>query len=390
MAKRVEALVEPELLVWARRKAGYTTVEEAADKANVSIVNLEAWENGLARPSIPQLRKLAKTYRRRIAVFYLPEPPRDFPPIKDYRVVWGAEQEPLSPALLAEIEQAHVRREIAIDLLTETGETPPRLRFNARVEDDPEQVAARLRRAIGIGADEQAAWDDDRAGFNAWRFAIERIGALVLQMTTVDRDEARGFSIADWPLPVIVANNSDPYVARSFTLIHEFTHAALHESGICDLSDTARTERFCNHVAGAVLVPASALLGEQVVREHGGDSEWSDAELKRLAATYRVSREAVLRRLLLLGRTDEQFYAKKRREFQAEREERAAKQTPGEPTWGPSPSTVAIVRAGHYFARLVLTSHSRGSITASDVADHLGVRMKHVPSIERSVFPARG
>jgi Zn-dependent peptidase ImmA (M78 family)/DNA-binding XRE family transcriptional regulator len=390
MAKRVEALVEPDLLVWARKKAGYATIEEAANKADVSIVNLEAWENGAARPSIPQLRKLAKAYRRRIAVFYLPEPPRDFPPIKDYRVVWGVAREPPSPALLAEIEQAQVRREIAIDLLSETGEMPPRLRMNARLEDDPEQVAARVRRAIGVDLDEQAAWNDDRSGFNAWRFAIERIGVLVLQMTTVDRDEARGFSIADRPLPVVVANNSDPYVARSFTLIHEFTHAALHESGICDLGDGAHVERFCNHVAGAVLVPASSLLGEQTVRGHGGDPEWSDAELRRLAAAYRVSRETVLRRLLLLGRTDEQFYAKKRREFQSERNQRAAKETTGDTTFGPLPSTIAVVRAGHYFARLVLTSHSRGTITASDVADYLGVRMKHIPSIERNVFPARG
>jgi Zn-dependent peptidase ImmA (M78 family) len=104
--------------------------------------------------------------------------------------------------------------------------------------------------------------------------------------------------------------------------------------------------------------------------------------------TYRVSREVILRRLLILGRTDDHFYSKKRREFAAEREQRKESDQ-RERGWGPSPATIAVVRAGHYFSRLVLTTHSRGAITASDVAEYLGVRMKHLPSIERNVFPTR-
>lgn len=386
--QRVEAIVEPELLVWARRKSGYE-IEAAAKKAGVSPDKLAAWEQGSGRPSVKQLRRLAKAYRRRLAVFYLPEPPKDFPPIKDFRRIWKAAQKEPSPELLAEIEAAHERREVALDLLEAGAESLPAFGLRAGLDDDPNAVAARVRAALGIAVEEQVEWANARAGFNAWRFAIEMVGVLVYQMTTVDRDEARGFSIANRPLPAVVANNDDPYVARSFTVIHEFVHVALHESGLCDLSETARAERFCNHVAGAVLVPGRDLIDQWIVREHPlDDPEWSDDELRNLAQRYRVSREVVLRRLLILGRTNDRFYNAKRTEL-LDAQHRGVASDSQKSRWGPSPATIAVVRGGHYFSRLVLSSYSHGAITASDVATYLGVRMKHVPSIEKAVFRSR-
>ena len=63
----------------------------------------------------------------------------------------------------------------------------------------------------------QHAWRRDYDGFNAWRDAIEEQGALVLQMTDVPVVEARGFSLAERPLPAVVANIKDSPRARSFT-----------------------------------------------------------------------------------------------------------------------------------------------------------------------------
>jgi Zn-dependent peptidase ImmA (M78 family) len=389
MAKRVEAIVEPAILVWARKKSGYATVGEAAAKAGVPAEKLASWEDGVARPTIGQLRKLGKAYRCRIAVFYLSEPPRGFPPIRDYRVVWGARRKTPSPELLAEVEEAHERREIALDLLEEAQERPRSFPLRSQLNEDPEVVAERVRTALRIRVEQQRGWTDDRIGFNEWRSAIESLGVLVFQITTVAGREARGFSIAETRLPVVAANNEDPYVARSFTVVHELAHVTLKESGLCSLGETPRIERFCNHVAGAVLVPAHDLLDHHVVLQHGRDAEWSDNELRRLAATYRVSREVIVRRLLIVGRTNEQFYSAKREEFEEERERRDAALDSQERGWGPSPSTIAVVRAGHLFSRVVLSSYSRGSITGSDVAAYLGVRVKHVPSVERLVFAAR-
>jgi transcriptional regulator with XRE-family HTH domain len=169
MADRVEAIVEPELLIWARSKAGLD-VETAAKKASVSHDSLGAWEKGEARPSIAQLRRLGRAYKRPIAVFYLPEPPRDFPPIRDFRVVWERDQVPPSPELGAEIRAAYDRREIALELLEGDAAT---FGLTATLDDDPEIVAGRLRHVLGIDLPEQLNWNDHRQGFNAWRRAVE-------------------------------------------------------------------------------------------------------------------------------------------------------------------------------------------------------------------------
>jgi len=385
MPPRNEALAEPKVLAWARKKSGYD-LEVAAQKASVSPRSLEKWEAGEGHPSIKSLRRLAHAYRQSVAVFYLHEPPRDFPPISDYRVAWGEEREQPSPELLAEIEQAHVRREIALELLEE----PPTFALRAHLADDPNQVAARLRTALGVTGPEQKAWPNTRAAFNSWRDAVEALGVLVLQMTSVDPNEARGFSIADRPMPVVVANNRDPVGARSFTIIHELTHVALHESGVCDVGGrtVGNIEPFCNHVAGAVLVPTAELLSTPTVETHGAETEWTDDELSRLAQVFRVSREVILRRLLILGRTDDDFYRTKRRQLLAEWDR--ARKGDDEQRWGPSPATVAVVRAGPSFSRLVLSNYYEGVINSSDVAQYLGVRMKHIPRIEQMIFGAAG
>ena len=45
--------------------------------------------------------------------------------------------------------------------------------------------------------------------------------------------------------------------------------------------------------------------------------------------------------------------------------------------------------AGPGFVRLVLDSYYNERITASDLADFLGVRLKHMPKIEEAVFGRR-
>lgn len=115
MAKRSEALINHELLVWARRKAGLS-LEEAARKAGVASERLVSWENGENRPTINQLRKLAQAYKRPLAVFYLAKPPRDFQPLRDYRRLSAVLDEPESPGLLLEVRRAWARRDIAVEL----------------------------------------------------------------------------------------------------------------------------------------------------------------------------------------------------------------------------------------------------------------------------------
>jgi Zn-dependent peptidase ImmA (M78 family) len=385
---RVEAIAEPKLLVWARKRAGFSA-EDVARRLSVAPERLGDWEGGAARPTVKQLRRLGQMYGYPLAVFYLPQVPRGPQPVRDRRRIWGKKPEAISPTLRREIDIADDRRVLALELLELQGEEPPTFRLRASLNEKPNVVAARFRRTLGIGLQQQLGWRGAYDGFNAWRDAIEEVGALVLQMTDVPVAEARGFSLAEYPLPAVVTNIKDTPRARSFTLIHELVHVALHESGVCTLDDAERVEVFCNHVAGAVLVPADALHTDELVEAHGSEPEWQEAEVAELARRFSVSREVVLRRLLILGRTTDPFYRRKRREYQEAYQAAAErrKQEGQEPRPIPR-DLIAVARSGQFLSVLVLSSYSRGRITASDVADYFGVRIKHLAAIERRVFGA--
>jgi len=382
VARGVDALVEPTLLVWAREKAGYDLGTAANKAGGLSPEKLAAWESGEALPSIPQLREVARVYRRPIAIFYLPTPPRDRPLIDDLRQRRRDEPLTRSSGLLEEIDLAFDRREIALQLLEDEGEQLQPFNLRAEIDEDPEEAARRVRSFLGVSLTIQLSWSA-RDALNGWRHAAESKGLLVFQMDEVDPDEARGFSLAAATLPVIVANIHDPTTARSFTIIHELAHAALARSGVCDLNNRRRIEAFCNHVAGAVLIPPAALLGDDIAVAHGEVPTWRDDEIEALAQRFAVSREALLRRLLILGRTSEPFYRKKRREYErAWQESRRRKRGTG---FAPT-EVVALARSGHYFTSLVLRGHAEGSIASSDVSDYLGVRMKLIPKIEQRLL----
>ena len=62
---------------------------------------------------------------------------------------------------------------------------------------------------------------------------------LVFQLQGISTDEMRGVSIAENILPVVAVNVKDKPNGRTFTLLHEFTHLLLRQSGICDLDESS-------------------------------------------------------------------------------------------------------------------------------------------------------
>lgn len=75
MGGRVEVPIKPALLPWAVDENGLST-EEVCRAARVSSDVYQAWLAGTARPSLSQLKRIAKKVRRQLAVFLLPEVPK--------------------------------------------------------------------------------------------------------------------------------------------------------------------------------------------------------------------------------------------------------------------------------------------------------------------------
>ncbi len=388
MARTPLALIEPALLVWGRTSIGMS-VEDAARRVGVPEGRLRSWESGESAPTVAQLRKAAHVYRRPLAVFYLPEPPRGFDAMKDFRRLPESTAASWSPELHVEFRRATKQREIALELLENAGTELRRVELPAYA-DDPETFADAVRDLLGVSLEEQMTWRDRYRALAGWIDAVEEAGALVLQTSGIELDEMRGFSLALEPLPVVVVNAQDSPRGRTFTLLHELTHVLLRNGGLCDLgeresqSEEGRTEVFCNRVAAAVLMPRAALEAETAVLRHRPGAEWEDDELRILADRYGASREAVLRRLVTIGKATMAHYLRKREEFLRIYAEQMGSRTGFAPY-----HRVKVRDLGRSYVRIVLEAYHREEIGASDLADSLGVKLKHVAKIEAEVLGAR-
>ena len=387
MAKQIKALVKPAMLRWARESLNLP-INEAAKKIGVKPSKLSVWESGESTPTIGQLRKAAAVYKRPLAVFFLSQPPRDFDALRDFRRLPDPTRAVPSPELNLEIRRAHVRRETALELATALGIDPPRLRTVLSNLHDSDRLAQEARQILGVSIQQQCAWRGPYETLHGWIAALERVGVLVFQTGGVSLDEMRGFSISAEPFPVIVVNAKDSPRGRVFTLIHEFAHILTNRGGLCDLHTTARartqeeeTEVFCNQVAGTLLLPATEFLGDPLVARKAARASWEDSEIRSLADKYSVSQEVVLRRLLSLGRITESFYRQKRRE-RLDTYQQEVQRGQG----GFAPYHVVKIRdLGRAFIRLVLEAYHTEAINSSDVAEMLGVKLKHLATIEQDV-----
>jgi Zn-dependent peptidase ImmA (M78 family)/DNA-binding XRE family transcriptional regulator len=378
----LKGIVNPELLAWAR-EASRLDVETAAQKIGVAPEKLAAWEDGTAEPTITQLRKLADTYRRAVTFFFLERKPRAAKRLPDFRRLELSADDVESPELANMIREAQAKRAEALNIFAESEDTPPEFLIALDRRLQPEAAAVSLRAQLGIEFQQQRRWSDEYQALRAWKAAAEACGVMVLQSSGVSIDEMRGCAIAEFPLPVVILNGSDRPLGRIFTLLHELVHLAHRESALCDMREQVprneeqeRIEAYCNHVAGAVLVPAEFLNLEADVRSANSQTVWDNEQLSRYRRQFWASRETILRRLLILGRTSAQFYRRMRNEFV----QQYANQTANSDIIVPVHRRV-LMRNGDFLTSLALGAYDAGVLTGSALARVLGTKLEHVPKI---------
>jgi Zn-dependent peptidase ImmA (M78 family)/DNA-binding XRE family transcriptional regulator len=388
-----KALIKAELLVWARKRAR-VSVDDAAKAANVIPETLKAWEAGGAAPTVSQLRNLAGKYHFPLAVFYLPEPPADFAPLRDFRRLPDATDRTISAELARQIRNAHERRELALELHNDLGEPISPFPLKTNLSDAPEAVGAEIRRFLSVtDADQRKAAREDRA-FDFWRRKLEEKDILVFVASgaqSVDLREMRGFAIARNEIPVIVINGRDySQGGKSYTLVHELAHVMLGESALTNgdggTAEEQKIERFCDAVSAAVLMPRDLMLSFPQVKPVG-ERKWSDDELQTMARAIGVSREAFLLRLVTLRRATWDFYMARRKKFKDEYDEAAALKAMAPKQAVPIKRSILLMSwNGRGFTRLVLRSYYDQHITLNDVSSYLGAKVKHIPALERAAF----
>ncbi|MDI9313863.1 MAG: ImmA/IrrE family metallo-endopeptidase [Hydrotalea sp.] len=150
---------------------------------------------------------------------------------------------------------------------------------------------------------------------------LESRGVMIIQsqyangdrQRTLNVKEFRGFALPDDHAPLIAINSNDSPKAQLFTLIHEFCHLLLGQSGICHsglehkTEDYMAIERFCNDVAAEFLVPTQSPIFEK---------SWEEVRKeyykKDFVDEYNVSLLVLARRFYTIGKIDwheyHQFY----------------------------------------------------------------------------------
>jgi len=389
--KAKEVSVDPSILKWARKSIGMN-IKEVADKLDIEEEVVKSWESGHQSPTLYQLKKLASYYKRPLAVFFLPEPPEEPSYPTDFRTLPDGEELPLSQDTRLAIRKAWRIQNLTEELKGKFEEEITNYMGNVELSSDPEQVSKKLREWIDVTIEEQLEWKDTSGALDNWINALENIGLIVTQ-NSMPIEEVRAFSVKSNKIPIITLNTKDSMKGRIFSLFHELGHILLDIEGLCmpftslewenhdkEGSQIEEIEIFCNHLSGAFLAPKDALLELKTVKRNES-KEWSEHRLGRISNQFKVSKEVILRRLLIFGKTDKEFYQKKREEWRKKAKEKRMKGGSG---YREVPRE-CIRENSKYFISTVLDSYKNNEITYSDVADYLDVKLKHIPEVEELV-----
>jgi Zn-dependent peptidase ImmA (M78 family) len=290
--------LNPEVLRWARERAGRTVQDLAAP-----FPKLDRWERGEERPTLKQVERFAKAVHAPVGFLFLLEPLVESVPIPDFRTAGNVHRRHPTPDLLDTIYICQQRQEWYRDFARSVGEGPLAFVGSAHVRSAVVSTAATIRHALGFDVEKRRrmpTWTD------ALRRFIEQadsLGILVMCSGVVlnnnrrhlDPEEFRGFAMADDLAPLVFINGADTKAAQMFTLAHELAHIWLGQSAVSDaqalLLPELEVEHWCNWVAAELLVPLA------VLRDEYDEAVQLDDEVDRLARRFKVSTLVILRRI---------------------------------------------------------------------------------------------
>lgn len=366
------AAVRPELLRWARLRAGVEDLGELLGR----FPKLGQWEAGDAQPTLKQLEAFARAVHVPIGYLFLPEPPDEPLPIPDFRTHEGRGVRRASPDLLdmlyaCQERQGWYREFAAVTRLPEAGFVG-----SATLSDRPQDVAARMAETLGFNVAARAACGTWEEALRLFIAQAEAAGVLVMvsgvvlsnNRRTLDPEEFRGFALADRRAPLVFINGADTKSGQMFTLAHELAHlwlgsSAVSDAGTAPLNGYAREEVWCNAVAAELLVPLDAL------RPSLQPDEPLNEAMQRLARQFKVSTLVILRRLLDEGAVDLATFD---REWASERARLRdmAKANAG----GGDFYRTTLSRVSRRFARALVESTLEGQTLYRDAFRMLGVK----------------
>jgi Zn-dependent peptidase ImmA (M78 family) len=387
-----KAYITKSVLFWGRKSSKYS-IEDVALKLKLDRKTIENWEDEESEeyPTLKQLEILSKLYRRHLAVFYLPEPPRDFDTLRDFRKSQKFQE--FSKGFNFMLREIQDKQLWMKEYLKDNKEAE--LSFIGRfgLNDNPKKIAEDILKETRINIFVQTS--------NYLNYLIEKIEEKGIFVTLssnfhnrmlLDPTEFRGFAISDKLAPFIFINSADSKNAQIFTLIHELVHLWINSTGISDLNSIEfrdnenynkydKTEILCNRVTAEILMP------EMYFRNEINTKNITINIIDHLAKTFNVSSSAINVRLLNLNIiTQNKFNEFKRiteerfEDFQNKNLQKTKSKG------GPDYYLMQTRRNSNLFTHLIVGNYKSDNISLNEASNLLNIKVNNLPKLEKFLF----
>ena len=291
--------INPDILIQCREQMGLS-IDEAQKKTFRTLAKME---DGTAKPTFNQLEQLADVYCVPQWVFIkekLPKPYNYGGYMPSFRRFNNSEKEKFdykTRKITANVEHL---RELILELREDMGEPVDKFSPPA-FQQDIIRLARTVRKWLGC---EKLAYKPKE-----WKTAVENKGVFVFstgKLSNWAKSEPkafRGFTVYKDTLPIIVINDSDAIVARSFTLFHELGHLIKKKSAL----DT-KSEQWCERFAAEVLMPDNDFLREIAPLQFTENVQKDIKNIDSLAQKFNVSPYACSVKMRQLKKITEENY----------------------------------------------------------------------------------
>ncbi len=377
MAEKMTS-INYEILEWARTTSG-TTLDEAYNKFGKD--KIQMWESGQDYPTYAQLRSLSDYYKKPLAIFFFPNPPKIVDIKASCRTLPKQMHSMFNRELISIIDKARAMQINLYELYE--GKNPSLFRFSDCVFDtnNIENAAVQLRDYLNAPLSEQKKVHKMSDYFEYWRDKFYNAGIFVFKDAFKNMDVS-GFCLYDDEFPIIYINNTYSFTRQVFTLFHEIFHLMAKTSGLdffddkklnkYVIGDDERIERYCNTFASVFLVPNDDFeVNYKNVNPH------DENDVQRLANLYSVSREVILRKIRDRGDISSNEYTIRVAKYNDDYFRVKNKNSAG----GGDYYNTQISYKGNHYIETAYSSYYEGRISITQLSGYMGMPISNLQTL---------
>lgn len=374
--------VNGNILKWAREFYNMS-IEEAAAAIDVDCEKYCNWELGNDFPTYTKLKKISDVFHKPSAVFFFPEPPI-LPPTKgDLRTLPDSVVEKFSKNIIIQFEKA---KSYQISLRELYGEKESIISKRSEFPNGCDNLCDYIRKQMAFPIESQKGRKSAKVVFEIFRGKFYELGIYVFKDSFKD-DNVSGLCLNDDQYPIIIINNSMSFARQNFTLFHELYHLISNTSGAEIIRDDfydylnaqqTQSEKSCDVFANDFLVPPNDFKLELQKLTIDEDN------ITDLAILYSVSKEAIMYKLLTMGKLSHMDYDRLKETFYGDAIRNISQR--GKGNGGGNYYFTKLSYLGQHYAGDVFKEYFSGRIDSIRASEMLGSKIDHLPKLESAYF----